>query len=948
MSTALEGFEAGLRSHFEHLAAAKTGTGNPVFALEHNLTPEALAEMRGHLYADLRRRAMCPDLKHCWIVHTAEHGYTFEGQEFWQTFAALTPGWEYLGDRWNLRSWFTEFAKRYNGVRPVGRWSTHFSFIAWPVTNALLPSDLQAQLAHLLFDLRYRLGELILLQYEAAGKMVAREAQIPSSRFRHFLEQHELVGRLVRALLEGEPEETVIYRPTLQRITDDLDAKHDAKIWIKETRREYAQFRAKLAPANPVYSLARLPDAGNEEVVDATTEMQRRGVLLLPRLQLRRIAAERWEAVMLIPSFQPLVNAKPKFREHLAQARYRIAAHGSSLYPGLSLISGRPVPRRLQAWPHERAPLIEFTREDRLFDAIVNTECQLTPAKVWVFHRAESDGYAVHIQGQHMRPGQEYIVVSRDPTLTTGLGEPVTLQCDGVTAVRLRLPEVTSAALVKLLQAANIGLHSKVEVEPVGLRPRQWTDEGAGEWLSTERPLLALTCDHEHTGFDIRIDSQAAQFIKSNPQGPTLVSLRDLRVGRHEVTVTAVVIQQDAFGQRSRHVARSTLTISIRHPTTWSPQTQMPSAMIAETVPAVPTLEDLLRRRLQLRVDGEDSRKVRCGVLLVSPSDGGEALLPIVEHALPLAGFSWDDALTAFIKKCDEVQLVTASSVYLVVDGGDLGERRILLEHDPEPVRWAQRKGKPPRLLLVNEGVQESIRVNYFNVDHPLLAKELSEDQAAQGIALQGADGLYVARWLDQTASIIVAHAERLTGLHALGAQIDHAELSKGVAPEQLLEASRLWRNARASGYMAELKQHSVLTTLNNHLLGKLCGALWVRQERALNADPSKAAHWSALEQAVEPPTFAYAIAKAWREHGADPGFDPPGQFRDTARSFARSCNVRHDPVECEFIWRVAVDPGGIEQTDFLGQLAARRHFSSWLKAARLLWLCQNLKRQDV
>jgi hypothetical protein len=157
VTVALAEIERRLESHFTALSAAKQQVGQPVFALEHCLSPEEVAAMRTLLSASLLRFGMHPQFKHCWIVHAAEHGYTFDGLEYWQSFAELTKNWNYYGDRDTLRAWYTQFAETYQGVRPVGRWGQHYTYIAWPITHALLPSDLQVQLAQTLYNIRYRL-----------------------------------------------------------------------------------------------------------------------------------------------------------------------------------------------------------------------------------------------------------------------------------------------------------------------------------------------------------------------------------------------------------------------------------------------------------------------------------------------------------------------------------------------------------------------------------------------------------------------------------------------------------------------------------------------------------------------------------------------------------------------------------------------------------------------
>ena len=95
-----------------------------------------------------------------WIVFATEQGYDYDGDEYWNTFERRMPVWD-RGWRPSLRAWFGKFHETYGGFRPVGSWANHFSIIAWPITHALLPKDLQVQLARALYALRYQLASLI-------------------------------------------------------------------------------------------------------------------------------------------------------------------------------------------------------------------------------------------------------------------------------------------------------------------------------------------------------------------------------------------------------------------------------------------------------------------------------------------------------------------------------------------------------------------------------------------------------------------------------------------------------------------------------------------------------------------------------------------------------------------------------------------------------------------
>lgn len=941
MSAELEQFESQLQAHFQALADAKRPTGQPLFALEHCLEKDQLQQMRAHLYASIRRHGMSSKFKYCWLVHAAEHGYTFDGLEYWQSFAALTPDWTYFGDRDRLRRWFAEFATRLNGVRPIGTWAQHYRLIAWPITHALLPSDLQVQLAQTLYQVRYRLDELMLLDHASVGRMLARYVEWPSTRFGHFLEQRELVGRVVRALLEGTPEEPVIYLRTLQRITDDLNAKSQARAWLRDARKHFDRFRAKLASSNPRFALSPPPGASEEQKI--RTEMDEQGVLLRPRLQLRRTASDRWEAQLLVPSFQPLVDLKPRFREHLARVRYSIPAHGNALFLGQSLLAGRPVPKRLAAWPQERQPLLAFNSADAIFDRIVNAECQLLPAKLWVF-LSLADGSARHIQGQHVRAGETYLVVARDASQLEGLGKSVALECAGVSAVHLEMPEVVGPELAAALKRSDIALHSRVFVDPVGLRPRQWSEGGSGEWLSTETPLLALSCEYDIQAYQIALNEGASFGVERAPgTAPTLVSFQNLPVGRHEVSISALTVQSSAFGVQRRSVASAVIELYVRHPITWIPNSQLPAAMVVDVNPAVPGLDDLLEERLLLRAEGDEARHASCYLVLTNSATGEESASRILTHRLPLSAEIWRNDLHQFLRQRDELQLLTASQASISVQAEDLGEVRIPLRLEVEPLRWALRKNRTSAtLFLVDEGVSDPIVVTYYEFEHPLRGRSLEPQSAAEGIACNNAAGLYVARAGSLCEGIAVASQERAHGFAALGAHVSRTELSGEATIETLLDHIKLWTNARASSNLARFKLRSVCEALMSQLLTRICGAQWVGLERALDRNDSGHT-WAQLEGGVtRHPSFAISLAAEWSKNRLDGEFDLQMCFGRLAILY----KVSSDRQLIDLAWAIASNSVGADAQS-VTQAMADWNFAVLVRGARLLLLCRDKRRGE-
>ena len=93
----------------------------------------------------------------------------------------------------------------YGGAEPRGRWANHFSIICWPITHAILPQDLQRELAHSLYRIRYDFDSALLANPVQLGRAIAQDAElVAGSRFRQFAEDQLLVGQIAASLLLEE------------------------------------------------------------------------------------------------------------------------------------------------------------------------------------------------------------------------------------------------------------------------------------------------------------------------------------------------------------------------------------------------------------------------------------------------------------------------------------------------------------------------------------------------------------------------------------------------------------------------------------------------------------------------------------------------------------------------------------------------------------------------
>lgn len=221
--------------------------GRPLFALEHNLQPPEVEALRAAIREHIAHHSPRRDHALTWIVYAAELGYRYSGDEYWQTFEQETPGWTVHGDRHFIRDRYCAFHQQYGGAKPVGAWAEHFSIICWPITHAILPCDLQRQLALILYEIRHAFSAELLESPVMLGEFIEARSWNASSRFQNLAQETALVGQIAAALLlEGRfGTDSLVYPATLERISKDLDRERRAREWLRGARRS-AQERARI------------------------------------------------------------------------------------------------------------------------------------------------------------------------------------------------------------------------------------------------------------------------------------------------------------------------------------------------------------------------------------------------------------------------------------------------------------------------------------------------------------------------------------------------------------------------------------------------------------------------------------------------------------------------------------------------------------------------------
>ena len=860
----LDHWQEHLASHFEELAARRhSGSGSPpVFALEHGLDDAEIEVVSKAVRTHVRSRRPSWQHRLPWVVYAAEVGYDYSGYEYWQTFEAKTPGWDVRGDRSWVRKCYHWFQREYGGAHPSGEWADWFTIICWPITHAILPKDLQRQLARVLYEVRRSFSQAVFTDRGTLGQLVAARSWTGSSRFQHLVQETELVGQIAAALLlEGESATDELLDPrTLRRISRDLDQERQGREWLRAARRS-AKERAKvrgLAPAEPRRELGpRRTDEARQEVAALGIE---------PRLVLQPLDVEgtSWRVSIEIPDLSSLCRRFPGTQRVLKQSRCRVAGYeGRPIARGRFLYGSQRL--SLSRWPVPDEVFLRFEQSHPDLEFLLKTECLLRPGPPWVF-RIASDGFAYECRSLRVRPGQRYVILStRAAEFVDGL-QPVDLQCRGIRGTLLSVPTAPGARLDRAIQDIGLTRSRLLEVWPAGLAPAYWDGEGSGEWLAGERVTLGIQSDHTLSMLRVSLEGQPARMLELTgiaPGEPTFLELPPLPVGLHTMRFDAVA-NDDAGVESLGHLQVAMRTGEAQ---LWAHGVNPSGPLLVRVDPVVPTLEQLWDGQVDVDVLGPHGREVICDTALVNRS-GDRSIARIVHKLkLPITATQWKFQFENNFRKKGMAQSKydVASACRVDFIAGILGTFTLWCEREFTPLRWAlvgERNRKPIVRLIDDSGSEEDPTVFHHTLERP--ASEIRLD-CAQDYEVSPPGGLYLARQGDFSAGIIVVPT-RLGSLGDLrnSPKIPSRQRSLGAVVEAV-DLCDKWATARSSGdILSVINRRKTLRVITRYVVGLIGGEGWARTEP--NLEELSTEDLAVLVQAVTKPAEAPLTSALWRE----------------------------------------------------------------------------------
>ncbi|GGW55645.1 hypothetical protein GCM10010381_46460 [Streptomyces xantholiticus] len=811
-----------LHDHFrmlhEHRQALQPAA--PVFALEHDLNSSdfelLLLAVRGAVRQGLDTRFRAWWLP--FVVHAAEIGYKYVGDEYWPLFAQQTPGWEsspgwsVTTNRQRIKQWFKRFAADYGGAEPKGGFATNFNIIAWPITHAVIPADLQRQLAQLLFESRAVLTAELLSDPNALGACLASRTGGYSERFQIFCSNQSLLGQVAAAMLSGDDEDSpYLVRSTLARLVNDLTNERQSRTWLARAKHS----------ANLVRSSGFLPL--NSSMGPVKRGQQPLAAITDPKLLLRQEDGG-WRPYLELPDLTPLQARHDQVGQELRNLRPKVEGRRKPLPRGKLLYPGEV---SLSTWPQPESPIIQLERGSSVVNSLIAEHCSITQGPWWVF-RKQPDGLALEVKGKYMRPGHEYCLVGRldsePPTLP--FVTKATVLAEGVYAFEVRVPEVVGEAEISKLAAAKLSVVTDVSIRPVGVVPGAWDGEGAVEWLAGDPVLLAVRSNRTMEMCAVTVDAGLPIVLEWPATKAELIfALEDLTVGTHEVDIALLGTDNGAA------VKSGSLAITIRDPHTNLDETTEGAGIRLFATPARPKLTELWDGRASLSIDGPPSTKAE--LVIVLRDDAGNSLAQ-AQHSisLPFSDSAWERLTDQELHKRKLLAAYDeANSCEVSVSRSGVGFASLVCERGFHPLRWVltKRRNGEHEARLIDRTDGDDTQVLLFPVEAPLAGERCD---SLRPISAPPNGGLLQATSGNVTAAIVLPpEPNRLRQRSSERPIIQYTDNSLSEM-KQLIFGHRRWLDADVpADPFAHHQRDQVLNTVTTALVSLAAGSRWARLE---------------------------------------------------------------------------------------------------------------------
>lgn len=735
-------------------------------------------------------------------MYAAEIGYEFEGQDYWYPFQEKTPNWT-ARDRYFIRDSFRKFAKSYGGFKPSGIWANKFNIICYPITHAILPRDLQSQLAKILRDLRFQLKPSLLQSTEQLGSKILSRSERTTKRFQQFAQNIELTGLIARELLSHDEKESgnIILHSTLERIVEDLRQQRDAGSWLDEAR-TFARGK--------VNRTARVRLEGDKS--------QR--VRLEPNLTLRPTNATSWDLFVEIPDLQPLAEQSTELSEFLTSSRPRInGGFYDKPFARGSLVSYGAIQEKLKTLPDTGQPLLLFPREKPpALDKFLNGEFQLKTTDKVLF-KVHSDGLAYKQKSTFVSPGSCYLILSRSTISIDSLVAKQTVSCEDLHLYSVNLPKTISSKEESFLTTLGLKIKLGVNVTPVGIAPAAWDGETFIEFLADEDPCLAVELDHEVQSLLLEYGDDKLEISNPAIENPILINLPQLSIGSYEF-----IVSEKQHNQNDYEILDS-VEVSIREPHSQQSATTSRNALLLFTDPFRRTFEQLFSGKVMFDFWTPPDTIINVYLTLFRKQEDNNQLLKkkIFTCSLPSESSKLNSNIFEALREDNQIQGKSedAYSCLLEFEAGELGTVPVNFEREFLPLKWNAKADKNQIFLRLSDysDSDEKISVAKYDFLTPDQKVTVFYDEVHElGFPIPSSGGLYIAETSQLKQGIVVMRQmeQRSLKLYEIRQHdftpefLSHTRNSRSLS--ELINLYNFWTTSGWEGYRLRLVDKNIIS----------------------------------------------------------------------------------------------------------------------------------------
>ena len=797
-------FHNSLSQHFSTLRNNRKRIDGTIFALEHGLDSKQREDLKQSIHTHLETKQ--PDEKNWlpWVIYAAEVGYEFDGHEYWQSFENKTPDWGNKGNRHFIRNGFKRFVQSFGGYRPSGVWANHFNIISYPITHAILPRDLQYQLARVLFNLRSYINRTLIQSPQLLGRKIAENCYDETKRFQQFAQSHDLIGLIAREILtiDEKGSDNFILLPTFRRIIGDLRETSEARNWLDETK---------------------------SEIISKTYTKGRTDKTLKPQLILRRIEKYNWDVLVEIPDFEPLAETSLEIENFLKSARPRLTGNlgGKRLARG-RLIKYGSFSEKLEFIPDNNQQLLNFRRDlPKVLENFLKREFLFNLSEYEIF-TVEEGGSAKQHESRVIQPEGKYIIMCREP-VKNSLLSPLTTSCSDIYLYSLSSDKLSETQHRELLKQLELEVETGFNLIPVGTPPINWDEGYKVEYIDGETPLFAIKINQPWTAVRIQLeDFDELEINNQTASEYAYFSLPPLSTGLYKLSC-GTKNELDSHFQ-----SLGEISIYVKDRTIWQPGTTSQNAMLLLPDPPKPSFEQFFNGNINFQIYSPEA-SVDVSLYLLSKQLDVPPLLKrnIVTASLPQGIDEINRKINEVVE--DPKVLENSEDAYfcrLEFKSEELGIIPFDFRREFNPIQWEVKNdssGKTVLNLSEESFGDEETKILQYKFDTPDFVTELHYDRYFPDYFVPESGGLFVASTPKQKKGIIVLRANEVKSYKSfadIGKDNDFMPTLQSYTRTKenlckLLDLYCLWNTSRTVGNVFSKKD--VQKVLDNILFKIVC-----------------------------------------------------------------------------------------------------------------------------